>query len=75
MQFSAARRLQAPRRKLEEREKATAGCPWSPWSATSNPGDFVYPPPRWVVVDRGLYQKHGQPYARITADFLGLLLK
>lgn len=68
MQFSAVRSPQALRRKLEEREKVTAGCLWSS-------GDFVYPPPRRVMVEKGLYQKHGQPYAHIPADFLGLLLK
>lgn len=59
---------------IQEREKVKAGCLWSSgvWHPT---GNFVYPPPRRVMVGKGLYQKHGQPYALIPADFLGLLLK
>lgn len=37
--------------------------------------DFVYPSPQWVMVEKGLYQNHGQPYVHIHADFLDLLLK
>lgn len=38
-------------------------------------GGFVYLTPQWVMVEKGLYQNHGQPYAHIHADFLDLLLK
>lgn len=36
---------------------------------------FVYLTPQCVMVEKGFYQNHGQPYAHIHADFLDLLLK
>lgn len=72
MQFSAARRPQALKGKLEEREEATAAFLLS-WQGVLKPADFVYPSPQWVVV-KGLYQKHGQPDVHMHA-FRDLLLK